>query len=109
MQFICSLDLDDDEKDGGKKGNHHQNDDDDKCDDKNNRNNAGVGSGERGDGENDKQFAGREHRDGENDPGVGVENVVMQKMTLKTIFLELKTLCKNLFSKFSNCNEMNIF
>ena len=39
----------------------------------------------------------------------GVENVVMEKMSLKKIFLELRTLCKNLFSKLSNCPEMNIF
>ena len=33
---------------------------------------------------------------------------MMQKMSLKTIF-ELRTLCKILFSKFSNYREMNIF
>ena len=109
LQFICSLDLDDDDKDGGEKGNGGGNDDDDEPDEENNGNDPGVGSGERGDGENDNAFTGGEHPDGENHPGVGVENIVMEKMSLKKIFLELRTLCKNLFSKLLNCHEMNIF
>ena len=38
----------------------------------------------------------------------GVDNVTMEKMSLKKIFLELRTLCKNLFSKLLNCREINI-
>ena len=40
---------------------------------------------------------------------LGVENIVMEKMRLNKIFFELRTRCKNLFSKFSNCHEINIF